>query len=52
MSYLSIQIRFELQSSAASSSGASVVRGCEFKVNNVDPIEFEVDACPNLFTGK
>ena len=31
--------------------GASVVRGCEFKVNNVDPIEFEVENCPKLCTG-
>lgn len=33
-------------------SGGSVIRGCEFTVNNTEPIEFEIgESGPNLFTG-
>ncbi len=32
--------------------GDSVVRGCEFLVNPIEPIDFEVEGCPKLHTGE
>ena len=29
----------------------AVVRGCEFMVNPIEPIRFEVQGCPTLYTG-
>ena len=29
----------------------AVVRGCEFMVNPIEPIHFEVEGCPTLYTG-
>ena len=29
----------------------AVVRGCEFMVNPIEPIDFEVEGCPPLHTG-
>ena len=30
----------------------AVVRGCEFMVNPIEPIRFEVPGCPTLYTGR
>ena len=30
----------------------AVVRGCEFMVNPIEPIRFEVQGCPTLYTGR
>ena len=29
-----------------------VVRGCEFMVNPIEPIHFDVEGCPTLYTGE
>ena len=49
---------FEVQTTAAhtftlkeQNIKESVVRGCEFMVNPIEPIHFEVQGCPTLYTG-
>jgi hypothetical protein len=32
--------------------GDSVVRGCEFLVNSIEPIAFNIQNCPTLYTGE
>ena len=50
---------FEVQTTAAHTftlkelkdKDDAVVRGCEFMVNPIEPIHFEVEGCPTLHTG-